>query len=205
MLTPMLTSLVLPYVKSERKWTLLAARTSKSLSAFLDMEQHHWESRYKNLLARLRSGRARFEIQRRVHCYRRDPFYWDNDSNLNGFGFTVSVIQPHAHSFARQAVPQLRQIMRIMGRWNRGGETEVTFTGRRKMGVVIPFVYGCRKTHFIGAIPIHVAWTPTEPMRGNLYALADWMDSQADEEDGYDTESSWACECGETHSESAGW
>jgi hypothetical protein len=199
MLTPMLTSLVLPYVKGERKWTMLAARTSKSLSEFLDAEQHHWESRYKNLLSRLHSGRARFEIRRRVHCYRRDAFYWDDDSNLDGFGFTVSVIQPHARSFARQAVPQLRQIMRIMERWHRCLEIEVTFAARRKAPARIPFVHGCRKTHYIGAIPIRVASTPTDMVRGNLYALADWMDSPEDEEDGYDTESSWECECGETH------
>jgi hypothetical protein len=204
MLDPNVASLVLPYVKKERQWVMLAARTSKALSHFLDMVQHHWESRFRTLLTKLRSGRARFEIERYVHCCMSDSFYWSDRDNLNGFAFTVSVLEDVPRSFARQAVPQLMRIMDIMNDWNAGGDASISFTARRRLPNRNLFPSsGCRKTFYIGAIPIRTATTPSALVSGDLDVLADWMDSR-DREGGYDTDESWECECGESYSTS-GW
>ena len=206
MLSPIITSLVLPYVRSERRWVMLSARTSKSLSLFLDSVQHHWDHRYKKLLSKLRSGRARFEITRHVRCCMRDQFYWSDRNQLDGFAFTVTVVEQAHTSFARQAVPQLKRILGLVERTLDGVDIDVIFTARSRMRTrTTPFIQGCNQAHFIGAIPVRAASTPTELVRGDLDALGRWLEPWEDEEGGYDTDESWVCECGEVHHTSLDW
>ena len=197
-MTAMIASQVLPYVKNQGKWIMLAARTSKALSVYLDVGQHHWENRFKKLLAKLRSGQARCEIRRFVSCCMGDAFVGRNTQTLNGFAFTISIEEAAPRSFARQAVPQFKQIMRIMKDWNACGNTSVRFTAKK---VKAPRKAGCGQMHFVGAIPIRTASTPTALVSGNLEALANWVESE-DDESGYDTGESWECECGESYSAS---
>ena len=84
-------SLILPYVSSHRHWIMFAARTNKAFSVHLD-KCRHWDERFKQLLMDLRSGRARFEVQRYVSCSMTDCFYWDPKDNLDGIYFTISVL-----------------------------------------------------------------------------------------------------------------
>jgi hypothetical protein len=198
MLTPMVASLALPYVQKDAHWVMLAARTSKSLSAFLDVAQHHWETRFQKLLTRLRSGRARFEIRRYVSCCTGDSIFQRIPKNLDGFAFTVSIADAAPHSFARQAVPQLKQIMRIMKGWNRGGSTTVVLTANRPKRARKA---GCGQMHYVGAIPLRTASTPSELVSGNLDALADWVEDTG-EGSGFETDESWECKCGKAYSAS---
>jgi len=224
MLQPTITSLVLPYVRGERKWVMFAARTNKALAVFLDSVQHHWEHRYKHFLARLRSGKARFEIMRYVGCHMRDPFCWEG--NLDGFGFTITTVESNPYSFARQAIPQLKRILRRVARALDGDDVRVDFTARSRVRRPKPFVRGCGKTHFIGAIPVTLLISSepstelisskpstelisskpsTELMRGDLDALGRWLERWDAEDNGYDTDESWVCECGQAHHASLDW
>ena len=180
-------SLVLPYIDSERTWILLAARTSKALSAHL---VHHWEDRYRQLLADLRSCRARFEITRYVSCHMRDPFYWGEDDTLDAWFFTVSILKPQ--SFARQAVPQIQQALCMMENWE--GDAEYTASEEIPSMPTAP----CKVFYPIGSIPIRVAYTPTPLLTGSLEQLSEWLETPHFDE-GYSTDESWECDCGETH------
>ena len=200
MSTALAMSLALQHVNSQRKWVMLAACTSKSLSEYLEANSFHWENRFKHMLAKLRSGRARFEILRYVSCCKGDPFYMRNVRNplaLEGFVFTVSIVDPRR--FARQAVPQLKQLMGIMKKWDADGHTDVTFTAKKTKA---SREAGCEQMHFVCSIPVRIASTPTALVTGSLDALADWVDTR-DDESGYDTGDSWECdECGESYSAS---
>jgi hypothetical protein len=191
-------SLVLPHIDAELKWVMFAARTSKALAAHLDMNCH-WDDQYRSLLAELNSGRARFEITRYVSCCRRDSFYWDYD--LRDFFFTVCVLQPSTKSFARQAVPQMRQAQRIMDDWNYDAhEGEAEYTASEV--VRIPMKArgdACRTNYYIGSIPLRVASTASAPLlTGDIWTLSAWLETPYIDQ-GYSTDESWECGCGESY------
>ena len=194
---PLAMSLVLPYVRGHTKWVMLAVRTSKSLSQFFDVDQRHWDKRYKTLLQKLLSGRARFNIKRYTDCVRRDP--WDSSRITGAVAFTISIIEALPRSFARQAVPQMKQILRIVKDWSNGRDIKAIFTAK-------PFNLSlrarCERMQYAGFIPINTVSTPSELVSGDLEALAISLEPR---EDGYETSESWECDCGESYSASLGW
>jgi len=195
-------SLTLPYVKNESKWIMVAARTSKALSVFFDATQHHWEYRYKKLLAKLNSGRARFEIKRYVHCQYRDSFYWSDTDNLDAFFFTISILDCLPRSFARQAVPQIKQAIGVMREWNRQSDANVFFTAKPSKPRSVNVPGGCRKTYFVGSISFRVVEAPGQLIdHGLLDTLSRWMETP-DDDAGYTTDESWECGCGDSYSAS---
>jgi len=199
MVDPVILSLVLPYVRNERQWVLLAACTNKSLSFYLDVVQHHWESRYKKLIADLQSGRARFDIERYVHCGATDPFTWNGSCEL-GISFSVSVVEPSQHSFARQVVPQVKQARSIMNKWNAEADACATYTAKKSKQKKLndTLLRACKATYFIGSIPLRIGSGPL--LNGDIDALAGRLQLSC-VSDGYSTDESWEweCECGEQY------
>ena len=199
MTDPVILSLVLPYIKNERQWVLLAACTNKALSFYLDVAQHHWDSRYKKLITDLQSGRARFDIERYVHCGATDPFSWSFRGEL-GISFSVSVVEPSQRSFARQVVPQVKQARDIMKKWNASADACVTYTTKknRERKIKSGLLRACKNTYFIGSIPLRVGAGPL--LNGDIQALAKRL-QRSYVSDGYSTDESWEweCECGEQY------
>jgi hypothetical protein len=202
MINPIILSLALPYVQDERQWILLAACTNKALSSHLDLVEHHWDTRYKQLIAELRSGHARFEIRRYVRCGSTELFHWERGAELGvSTFFTVSVIEPSRRSFARQAVPQVKQALNIMAKWNASSEADAVYTAKkRKHYHKTPPPRACRATHHLGCIPIRVATTPSPLLHGDLQALNERM-KRSWSYNGYSTDESWEweCECGASY------
>ena len=197
-------SLVLPYVRNERQWVLLAACTNKALSFYFDKVQRHWDSRYKKLIADLQSGRARFDIERYVHCGATDSFGWGDGVEL-GICFSVSIAEPSQHSFARQAVPQVKRARDIMSKWNGSADACAAYTAKKVKklkGGAVPLLRACKTTYFIGSIPLRVGSGPL--LQGDLQALAARL-QRSYVSDGYSTDESWEweCECGEQYRSSS--
>lgn len=205
MVDPFVLSLTLPYIKNESKWIMMAARTSKSLSLFFDTVQHHWEHKYRKLLAKLESGQARFEIERYVHCQYRDSFYWDNTrlACLDQIFFTISFLDHIPRSFARQAVPQMKQAIHRMRKWNRQSDASATFTAKPPKPRSVNTPGGCRKKYFIGSISFKKTSVPLDPIDINnlLGTLSMWMETP-DTDEGYSSDESWECGCGDSYSAS---
>ena len=193
-------SLVLPYIHNEHSWILLCARTSKALSLHLDLVERHWGVRYAQLVAELRSGRARFEIKRYVRCGSTDPFRWECGSELDAC-FTVSVDESVQRSYARQAVPQVKQAVALMSRWQAASDAHVFYTAKKKKPYLLPPPRACRATHRIGCIPLCLApATPVPLLSGDLEALQERVRrAQVGEVGGIKEEGlwEWECECGE--------
>jgi hypothetical protein len=205
MIDPLVLSLTLPYVKKESKWVMVAARTSKSLSLFFDTVQHHWEYRYRNLMAKLDSGRARFEIERYVRCQYRDSFYWTDTKMacLNQIFFAILILDHLPRSCARQAVPQMKRAINRMRVWNCQSDANATFTAKSPKSRRVNTPGGCRKSYFIGAISLRKTSSPADLIDNNglLDTLSTWMETP-DIDEGYGSDQSWECECGDSYSAS---
>jgi hypothetical protein len=188
---PNVASVRLAFLSRYRHWIMFAARTNKALSVHLDQDGH-WDERFKQLLMDLRSGRARYEIERYVRCEMTDSFYWDPKDNLDEFYFTISVLPECGRSFARQAVPQVQQAFRMMREWHSGKAIVVYTVDEESRATVRKYCECCftwETTYHIGTIRFRVSDVKTPLFHGDLERLAAWM-MTPEVDEGYDTDQS---------------
>ena len=133
-----------------------------------------------------------------------DSFYWGEGDNLDGYCFTITVLEHSGKSFARQAAQQYLQAQHMMEEWDDYNmETTTIYTADEVSTPPSLRDTGICKTDIpIGFIPIRISNVPTPLLTGDLDIVSQWMATPDLDECEYDTDESWECECGESYSAS---